>query len=348
MKYPPEISVIMSVYNGELYLAEAIESILHQTFKNFELIIIDDGSIDNSREIISSFCDKRIKVIENERNIGLAASLNKGASIAGGKYLARMDADDISLPDRFQKQKIFLDQHPDVGVLGTNAQRIDEQGNIIKYLYKIYDTTSVIKWSFLFGNPMLHPTILMRKDCFLQVGGYSSDVLYSQDYNLWVKMMEITNFRNLSEILLLYRVHLSNISFQQQQHQLNKSLENSRVYISKKLGREISIKQVNLLRRQKAPENENEVLEIIRMINQLFFTSIIDEKCTRNEKRIIRKDAWRRVFLFSKMLKKFKNRWLGFYIAFRLSPYFTSKRIFFAVIRELKNRCLQRSLHGRL
>jgi glycosyltransferase involved in cell wall biosynthesis len=144
----PRISVVMSVYNGEKYLRQAIESILQQTYTDFEFIIIDDGSTDSSREIIQSYDDKRIRLVINEQNIGLTKSLNKGIRLAKGEFIARMDADDISLPQRFEKQVAYLDSHPEVGVLGTYANIIDHRGKIINNI--IFPTEhETILWTML-------------------------------------------------------------------------------------------------------------------------------------------------------------------------------------------------------
>ena len=121
----------MSVYNGEKYLREAIESILNQTFTDFEFLIVNDGSTDSSLEIILSYPDERIRVIRNDRNIGLTKSLNKALQQAKGEYIARQDADDISLQNRFEEQLIYLEKHPEVALLGTSAYKIDERGEIL-------------------------------------------------------------------------------------------------------------------------------------------------------------------------------------------------------------------------
>ncbi len=131
MSENPKVSVIMSVYNGDKYLREAIESILNQTFTDFEFIIVNDGSTDNSLEIIESYDDERIKTINNKKNIGLTKSLNKALKFAKGKYIARQDADDVSLPNRFEKQVEYLDSHPEVALVGTSVYLIDENGKII-------------------------------------------------------------------------------------------------------------------------------------------------------------------------------------------------------------------------
>ncbi|MBN1894431.1 glycosyltransferase, partial [bacterium] len=159
----PEISVIMPVHNGEKYLHGAVHSILNQSFSNFEFIIVDDGSTDHSSRIIHSFDDRRIRLISNGKKLGLTASLNKAMVCAKGKFIARMDSDDVSMPERLECQKNFMMQHPEIGVLGTGYQLIDPDG--VPGMKKRFPSSSaVIKWRLCFENPIIHSTVMMRRD----------------------------------------------------------------------------------------------------------------------------------------------------------------------------------------
>ena len=211
MNYPPKISVILPVYNGEKYLAEAIDSILSQTYQNFELIIINDCSSDRTPEIISSFTDERIRIINNPSNMKISRSLNKGIELAQGQFIARMDADDISLPERFQKQVAFLENYPDIGVVGSWIRRIDEKGNFINNMFR-ETRPETIKWDLFFGSPIAHPSVMMRAEVVRSSGGYSIDAFGCEDYELWTRLIKITRFANLPENLLLYRIHSENVS----------------------------------------------------------------------------------------------------------------------------------------
>ncbi|MDO1451018.1 glycosyltransferase [Rhodocytophaga aerolata] len=200
---PLKVSVVMPVYNGESYIKEAITSILYQTFIDFEFIIINDGSTDASVRIIESFKDKRIRLIHNDQNIGLTATLNKGIDLAKGEYIARMDADDVSLEERLAKQVTFLDQNPDIGVCGTwfkiiNTNQIIERPNSFED----------IKLHLLCNNAFGHSTVMMRKS-FLKNFGllYNIDYRYAQDYELWVRCYAFFRLANISEVLVLYRLH---------------------------------------------------------------------------------------------------------------------------------------------
>ena len=215
----PVISVVMSVYNGEKYLREAIESILGQTFIDFEFIIINDGSTDESAAIISSYNDTRIRLIQQE-NKGLAPALNVGLKVARGKYIARMDADDISLPGRFEKQFNFLESHPECVAVGSNAKIIDKAG---EYLYTAGNPTA---WEeilhYLPNTPFFHSSTMFRKDLAIECGGYFEEIKHHfEDMIFWNKMAELGELRNIEEPLLKYRLVPSAIT--------NRSIETSAI-----------------------------------------------------------------------------------------------------------------------
>ena len=218
----PIVSVLLPVYNGELYLRFAIDSIISQTFIEWELIIINDGSYDKSREIIDYYDDSRIVAIHSDRNRGLITSLNIGIRSAHGKFIARMDADDIALTTRFQEQVRYLHEHPEVGVVGSNANLINAEG---KYISKIRMPKShhVILWEMMFQCSLLHPTVMMRTDLLKKVGGYSTDCIHSEDYELWYRLSLVTKFHNIQLPLLGLRKHSQNVSHVHQTIQLNNS-----------------------------------------------------------------------------------------------------------------------------
>jgi len=199
----PKISVVMSVFNTEKYLTEAIESILNQTFTDFEFIIIDDGSTDKSAEIIKSYEDPRIVFIQ-QVNKGLAAALNRGIKAAKGKYIARMDADDIAFPARLEQQYKFMENNQNSIVLGTQAAVMDKNGKVI-YKSHVPLDNKLLKEGLPFKTPFFHPTIMMRGDVILYSGGYT-EIPFAQDLFLWNNLAAYGEFRNLESILLYYRV----------------------------------------------------------------------------------------------------------------------------------------------
>ena len=220
---PARVSVVMSVYNGEKYLGEAIESILKQTFTDFEFIIIDDGSRDNSLAIVHDYVrqDERIQIIEHRKNQGLSVSLNKGIRVARGEYIARMDADDISIPDRIAYQVAYLDANPHIDVCGSWLEMIgDRMGQVVEFPL---DHTSIYL-QMLFSNPIAHPTVMVRaisaaKNSML----YDEDVRYAQDYELWTRAIEFLRFANIDQALVLYRIHScsAGATHNTQQHQVH-------------------------------------------------------------------------------------------------------------------------------
>ncbi|MEI6067758.1 MAG: glycosyltransferase family 2 protein [Methylococcaceae bacterium] len=206
----PIVSVVMPVYNGEKYLLEAISSILNQTFTNFEFLIIDDGSTDNTPDIIKKYAnsDHRIRVIQNKKNIGVASSLNIGLAHSESSLIARMDADDIAYPERLKRQYEFMQSHPDVSVCGS-ALRLYEQPKCIWHPPSTHDE---INTTLLFECCLYHPTIIFRKEIvFGQHGGYQSQFSGAEDFELWQRLSECTGikFANISEPLLCYRTHQS-------------------------------------------------------------------------------------------------------------------------------------------
>lgn len=228
----PKISVIMSVYDGEKYLDESILSILNQTFKDFEFIIINDCSTDNSLYIIKQYAkkDKRIVLIENEENIGLTKSLNKGLKIAKGKYIARMDADDVALSERFNKQYDYLEKNKNVFLLGTSAMMIDEDGN------RSIKITAITQEKKIYSrlrkkNTIIHSSIMFRNDFELF---YRENFKYAQDYDLYLRVLsEGKIIKNILEVLLYYRVCKNSISFSRMGTQIIYSMVANKYYLER-------------------------------------------------------------------------------------------------------------------
>lgn len=202
----PTISVVMSVYNGELYIEEAIKSILSQTYKDFEFIIINDGSADKSLEIIEEYKNQDERVVLISRgNKGLIASLNEGIEKARGEYIARMDADDISLPSRFEEQLKFMESNYDVGVCGTGIVGFGENMKENISFYSVEDSS--LKVELLFSSVFAHPSVMMRKDLIKKYNlKYEESYKNAEDFELWVQMAKYTKFANLKKPLLRYRV----------------------------------------------------------------------------------------------------------------------------------------------
>jgi glycosyltransferase involved in cell wall biosynthesis len=205
----------MPVYNAGEYVGDAIESILAQSYKNFELIIINDGSRDKSHGIISEFAvkDKRIQLI-SRANKGLIASLNEGLDTARGDFIARQDADDISLPGRLQAQVDFLQKHPEIGLLGTNIEVINEKGDkVSKKIANVDFLTSPddLKLAEVFSNQFAHGSI-MAKAALLKMSRYDRNYKHAEDFELWSRISHHSQIANLKEPLYQWRLHQSGVT----------------------------------------------------------------------------------------------------------------------------------------
>jgi hypothetical protein len=209
----PRISVVLPVHNAEAFLAAAVTSVLTQTFRDFELIAIDDGSADASVEILHRLAqqDDRMIVVR-QANAGIVAALNRGLALARGEFVARMDADDVACPERFARQMAFLDAHPDIAVVGSAITLIDAQGRTLRDVQ--YPESPVAVAAFLAtGSPLAHPAAMMRRAAVLAVGAYRRVFEYAEDYDLWLRMAERHSLANLPDRLLLYRQHGAKLSF---------------------------------------------------------------------------------------------------------------------------------------
>ncbi len=208
---PPLVTVLMPVFNGEKFVLDAVNSILQQSFEDFEFLIVDDGSTDSTSKLLNNFNDCRLRVVTNDRNIGLIASLNLGLKEARGRYIARMDADDIAMPERLSIQVNYLQSNPQVAVLGGMADLINVSG--IRFSSLKYPTDPVVIRKFLLQECcLIHPTIMFRTDVVRIVGGYSAYAKNVEDYDLWLRLSDSHALANLPDILIKYRVHLGQAS----------------------------------------------------------------------------------------------------------------------------------------
>jgi glycosyltransferase involved in cell wall biosynthesis len=221
MEVPPNVTVLMPVFNCAMYIREAVESILNQTYTNFEFLIIDDASTDETVSILKSYTDSRIQLIEKPFNTGLTNSLNQGLRIAKGKYIARMDGDDISLPERFDKQVSFLESHPEVVLCGSWFSIIGSD-----WVKKLPEHHDDIQLTLLRRNCIAHPSVMIRKhildkfDVFYEVSKEPTE-----DYALWVRLSSLGKLHNLQDPLLNYRVHTSQVSSKRVEERKIKEIE---------------------------------------------------------------------------------------------------------------------------
>ena len=208
----PKVSVVMPAYNAEAYIGAAMESILNQSFGDFEFLILNDCSTDGTEAIIKSYDDPRIVYLKNEKNLGVAATLNKGLAAAQGEYIARMDADDFSLPQRFEKQVAYLDAHPEVTVLGTQVQFFSDRGDGEPFCY--LGSPAQLKIDLLFASAIAHPSVMLRRQVILDMGGYDRQFEGLEDYELWCRISEQAMLAVYPQVLLRYRIHPGQVTQQ--------------------------------------------------------------------------------------------------------------------------------------
>lgn len=227
MKISPTVSVVLPVWNGERFLSEAIESVLSQTLEAFDLLVVDDGSTDATLDIAQTFArrDPRVHVISLPRT-GIANALNAGISNARGRYVARMDADDISLPSRLEKQVAYLDAHPECVAVGSAIEVIDEAGAHVGTKtfpadHADINHTLISGWT----TALAHPTVMTRREALLSVGAYRPDRVPSEDLDLWFRLSRIGKLANMSEQLLRYRRHRDTVGVRDHVRQLEVGAE---------------------------------------------------------------------------------------------------------------------------
>jgi glycosyltransferase involved in cell wall biosynthesis len=214
----PRVSVLTALYNDERFVAAAIESVLGQTFSDFELVIVNDASTDRSRAIAASYPDPRIRLIDNDRNLGLTRSLNRGLSLVRGEYVARLDADDVSLPERLAKQVAWLDAHPEVAALGVQAVPVDVRGRRIRRvpLWNAHWRRPAggrwMDWYRIFDTPFVHSGVMFRRALVEELGGYDERHPLEQDAELWMRLGRRGQLANLDEALVAFRFHRSSMT----------------------------------------------------------------------------------------------------------------------------------------
>jgi glycosyltransferase involved in cell wall biosynthesis len=279
----PRVSVILPVRDGEAHLEEAVRSILDQTFVDLELVVVDDGSVDGTARLLERLAaeDSRVQVYRIEP-LGLVAALNFGIGRARGAYVARMDADDISLPLRVERQVAELDARSDLGVLGTQVRYIDAAGRPIG-VWNLPVGQELVRWTLFFGTPLAHPSVMMRRELLLR-HAYAADAVHAEDYDLWVRLAAETELDNVPEILFERRVHGGSVSDRNANVQAEIAAQVQRLAIAAALRVEPSEALVRALQR---PRTLSEMLGAFRLILRLYRAS--------PHTRPIRRDGLRRI-----------------------------------------------------
>lgn len=334
----PLVSVIMPVFNAESYLSEAVESILSQTFPDFELITIDDCSTDGSLAVLKSFAerDTRVRLLENERNLGVTPTLNRGLKEAQGELIARMDADDISLPERLEKQIAFPQANPQIGLISGDAVAIDAEGAAVDEDFSLTVEPGYIKWLLHFTCPITHPAVMGRKALFEQAGGYDPEILYAEDYDLWQRMSQYTQLSNLGEVVLKKREHSQAIGITRREIMMRSHRLVQQRAFSRLLCRSVSLEEIAALRAQAPDIPAKQTLELLREARRVF---LAQNPLTPTEKRLVERDYAFRVYRVANAHREDPACWLPL-----LGSFFTNPSLLNRVFRALNRRLRREEL----
>jgi len=214
----PAVSVLMSVHNGAPWLSRAVASVLEQTERDLELIVIDDGSTDASASLLAAVVDPRLRVHRQSRT-GLTRALNRALGLASAPLVARLDADDTARPERLARQRAHLDAHPEIGVLGTAARELDEAGREVRVL-RPPTGDAALRRALIRANPFVHSSMMVRRALLVQAGGYDETLAVAQDYELWMRLSARTRLANLDDVLVERRLGARRVSVEREEDRL--------------------------------------------------------------------------------------------------------------------------------
>ena len=305
MMQRPAVSIVMPVYNCDRHVGQAVQSMLDQTLHGFELIIVDDGSTDGTCAVLDSLSrkDKRIKIFHRPHT-GIAGALNYGMRIAKCRYITRMDGDDISAPERLTKQVAFLDEHPDIGIVASWADIVDENCMFLDN-WNGATQDAEIGWHMLFGYCIPHSSVTMRSDVFAKAGPYRTDLKHAEDFDLWIRARETTCIYNIPEKLLKRRLWNGGIT--QKSYGTNRQvvIELLIPVYEKILRRALNKKERSALTHfiwVRQPQEKDEILAAIGLIRGLYERYIPSVKIKEIEMASIKEDATRRIEVLTRLL----------------------------------------------
>jgi len=302
----PKISVVMPVYNGERLLGEAVESILGQTFEDFELIAVDDGSKDRSLDMLQTYArkDPRVRVHPMPVNGGAIAARNTGIQFARGTFIAVMDADDVSLPHRLASQLKYLEDHPEAGVVGSYVQLIDGDGTHGD-IRKFPTDPALMAWSMLFFNCLAHPSVMMRHDVLASANGYAPECKGgAEDYDLFARVSRTARLATIPDVLVLYRKwegNMTRTAWESQERDANRIVGDAVAFL---LGAGISedlAKSLRGLATGGYPETSDGMRTLGKLIEQLFTAFVRQPWLTAEEKKLIAHDAGVKLWLLASL-----------------------------------------------
>jgi len=324
----PLVSVLVSVYNGENFLGKAIESLVNQTYKNIEIIIVNDGSTDRTEEIIRSYMkkDERIILIENNKNIGISKSKNKALAIARGKYIAILGADDIAFPERIQTQVEFMESHAEIGVLSGNACIIDEAGNIQRQT-NYPESHELIHWTMLIRtSPVCDTSVMFRKEIDNEPVFYDENYSVAEDFELWSRLIDKTRFQNL-RLPLVYVCDRKDSITKLKQDLLKKySIIIRKRMLYKFLSVQIPDHLVEITRTMMHC-SPNEARELMQMLNAIFIRMQEKYNLSPTIKAKIKEDVSARYILIGQNQDNLLSMAHFYYVAFINSPFYFMRQL---------------------
>ncbi len=306
----PLISIILPVYNGEKHLSECINSILSQTFTDFEFIIVDDASTDGTPNLLEKFAqsDNRIKIITHEKNSRQTVAANTACKHANGKYIARIDADDIALPNRLEEQFNFLENNLGIGVVGSWVDIIDNTSNVISS-WNPQPLKGCLSWSLLFGNIFAHSSVMFRLKIAEEVGFYQSPE--AEDFDLWSKMSRISGIGCVPKTIQQRRVWEGQLNLKVPQETLECVYQIMQKNINHTIGKSISINKIKNVRKLIVGDsnqlNQEEIIDTKNIVIDLYKTYLKKFKLDKKEKRLIAKDVALKLFSLAKHQKQINS-----------------------------------------
>ena len=296
----PIVTVLMTVYNGKNYLNEAIESVLCQTLTNYEFLIVDDASTDNSIEIINSYNDSRVKLLKNKKNIGQTASLNKGLAMAQGKYIARFDQDDVCLPKRLEEQVAFFKKNPSISIVCSREYSIDKEGKRIGVWKRDLNNYGAFLGYIILGlNPVWTPSVMFVKNVFFQLGGF--DVTYgpASDFEFWSRIaLKRLNAKVVPEFHQLRRIHnqsQSNFMAVEQSQATKRALSNVIKYFSEEEDNRDLLSALLLESYKINKFNKKDFLSVSNKINALIENISLKQNLNKDEANSLKVLVFRRI-----------------------------------------------------
>lgn len=305
------LSVILPVYNGEVHLNECINSVLNQTFSDFEFIIVDDASTDRTPQILKEYQlkDKRIRVITHKINQKQTAAANTAIKNANGIYLARMDADDVALPNRFIKQLKHLKNNPEIGLLGSWVDIINDGGEVIK-VWETIASNGYLGWNLFFGTSFAHSSVMMRKDIVEQVGYYQAPE--AEDYDLWSRINRVSKVENIPEVLQHKRVWSGQLALkvptetresviQIMQNNINFLLDNKIIDLN-------TVRQIRSVSdKNSIMKNSDQYSNIFKILNDLYSNYLNKNNLTKLEKKLVSKDLFQKLNTLTNWMKSINS-----------------------------------------